>query len=136
MGLALGLAALLLAPAPSAPAEVVIAGEQIAYDRVFDRDADGDGKVDQRAYYLGEVMVAAAIDANHDGEMEAWLTFDESMRVRRVARDKDGDGAPEEAQNIGGDGRARGEPERLTGAPAIEERVLAPKLPPEPEPAA
>ena len=63
----------------------------------------------------------------------AWLSFDESMRVRRVARDKDGDGAPEQAQSIGGDGRARGEPELIADAKAIEERVLAPDVSSEPE---
>lgn len=118
---------LLASTANGAPpaGEIDIAGTLVRYDSARDQDLDQNGKPEQRAYYLGDKMVAAAFDNTRDGSFDTWVRFGEDQRVASEAVDQDGDGAPDRLQAMDAKGRPSGKPSMLEGAAKVTEHALA-----------
>jgi len=132
-------------PAAAAEYKLSLGGELIAFDEIRERDSDGDGGIDQRAWYASGEMVAAAFDMSGGAEnkdpsvpvFDAWVRFDAEGRVRQEWRDRDHDGRPDESLELGADARPQGEPQTVDDVepPDIAPAVPA-EAPPEPEPVA
>lgn len=110
---------------PGGLGEIEIAGETVRFDVMRDRDFDGDGKPEQRAYYLGERMVAAAFDNDRDGNFDAWVNFAEDMHVTREVVDNDGDGRPDQVQAMDAKGRPQGAALALPDSASVEVHAVA-----------
>lgn len=58
----------------------------------LDWDADGNGRIDQRTYFVGGVAVRTELDANDDGRVDRWEYVDLLARVTRVGSSSADDG--------------------------------------------
>jgi hypothetical protein len=99
---------------------VDVGGSAVAYDTSLVEDAESDS-ARRTTYYAADTLVAAAWDADADGNDDLWMQVDPDWYVERVAADRDGDGIAESVVTVDHDGKSTAD-----AMPAASAEIPAP----------